>query len=702
MTGSLVTVMDREIPVAAADCSGDACADDVLCLWIVTTAGRRLYADPLTVFEAPVFHPFRHALAFSESMLSAGLFTGLVERATGNPVLAYDLYYLASIVLSVVGMFLFVREITDDARAALVAGALFGLATERQLFWGFAPALAVHWAPLVLYAWVRFVAAPSRTRGVVLGLLVLLHMHSGAYHGLMLMALVVPWALVLALAGPWPRRRWTASLIPLGLAGAAGAALYLPYVAVRHELQYQAAGLGIALPTQYWNALAHPLDYAASRVSAEPGGFDVSPLAWLVLAAAGLAIGLRPRPLRAAPAGQGVHLAAALLLAVLAMGVSLGDVIMTPLGLLPGPLALLRLVPGFGSMRAVVRFFVLAAFARAIVAGIALAVVHRRLPSWAASAVSAVVLVLALVDARLGDARPTYDTTVPAEWARGYAWLRGTVPDTAVLEMPYGGFMGDARFMVYALSHGRRLMNGYSAVMPRFLDIVAHLPEDDALRTLDAAGVRFVVIHPSLFEPYPVAAAHLRRLRARRELIVAELDDTLILSVPAPPTASEPPLGTPLPRDAWRVEGSAPGVERAVDGDPKTHWVASSVEADAELRVDMGAAARVTDVVLDLGPHVLEYPRHYELRASDDGVTWRTIGAEDPTAPPFASYRRDHLRVSLRLRVAPTTARWLAVHVSQYPPDYWVLGDGTWAVHELRVFGEPASTPTSGLAGPHG
>lgn len=682
MTGSLVTVIGRAIP------SG---SDSMLCLWIVITAGRRLYADPLSLFEAPVFHPFRHALAYSESMLSAGLFVGPLDWLTGNPILAYNVYYLASIVVSVVGMVLLVREITRDGVAALVAGALFGLATERQFFWGFPPALAVHWMPLVVLAWLRFVAAPSYRRGALLAIALLLHVQSGAYLGLMLPALLVPWALVLAVFGPWPRGRWLRSLVPIAIAGAAGAALYLPYVVVREELQYEPTGIAFALPEQYWHALVHPLVYLASRFGEPRPGFDVSPLAWLVLAVAAL-VALVRRPVRPAPRGMGAHLAAALVLVVLAAAVSVGDVVMTPFGLVPGPLALLRFVPGFASMRAVVRFVVLTAFARAIVAGIALAIVHRRVPTWVARTTAIVVVVLALVDARLFDRRPVLDARVPPSWARGYAWLRGTVPDTAVVELPYGDWTSDSAYMVYGLSHGRRLMNGYSAVMPHFQDVLARLPDDGAFRALDQAGVRFVVIHPSRLESTPLGAAYFLRLRTRRALVVADLDDTLVLAVPAAPSAPDPDLGTPLSRTGWRAEATTPGAEHAIDGDVRTHWTASSASEDAELRVDLGAEARVTAVVLDLGLHVLEYPRAYEVRASPDGVTWTTIGSESPATPPFASYRRDHRHVEMRLRVDATTTRWLAVRVARYPPDFWVYGNGTWGIHELRVFGEPAAT----------
>jgi hypothetical protein len=685
-TGRLVFVSYEAIP-APTECMRDLCADNALSLWLMTTAGRRLYRNPATLFDAPVFHPLRHALAYSESMLSAAVVMRPLEWLLASPIAAYDWLYLAAIALAVVGMFLLVREATGDARAGLVAGTLFGLTSERTFWWGFPPALAVHWAPFVLWTWLRFLARPGVGRGVALGAALLAHMHASAYHGLMLPALLVPWALVLAVGGPWPLARWWRSALPLAVAGAIGVALYLPYEVVHEELQYEPQAIAFALGFQYWEGLLHPIEYAASRVGEPIGYLAASPIGLWLLAIALVVALVRPRR---TPGSHGMpaHVVAALVLLGLAMAVSMGAVLWTPFGLAWGPLAALRLLPGFAAMRAVVRFMMLAAFARALVGGLAMAILLARVSPATARVLTLVVLVLATVDARLGDPRPVYDLTVPPAWRRGYEWLAATPPDTAVLELPYGSFGSDAQYMVYALSHGRRLMNGYAAALPRFTDVVSRLPDDVALRALDDAGVRYVLVHPSRLAG-PFTASFLARLQARRDLQVAALDDTLVLAVPRMP-ARESPGGTPLARDGWRIEGSAPDAVRAADGDLTTHWRATSAREDAWLRVDLGREVHVTGVAVELGMHVLEYPRRYQVRASRDGVVWETLGEEMPTIPPFASYRRDHRHIALTLNVRPGVARWIELRVPKYPAGPLVYGNGAWAVHELVVLADAA------------
>jgi hypothetical protein len=300
-----------------------------------------------------------------------------------------------------------------------------------------------------------------------------------------------------------------------------------------------------------------------------------------------------------------------------------------------------------------------------------------------------VVLALAALDARLGVERPVWDVTVPAAWAKGYAWVAETPPDTAILELPYGQFGDDVRYMVYALSHRRALANGYSGTLPRFPDVFGRFPEDVAVQALEDAGVRYVLVHPSRLGDNPFGVARLAKLAQRQELLVASFDDTLVYAVPPTARPPEPPLGRPLPRDGWRFVPPVPGLERALDGDPATHWEASSATGPVTVRVDLGHETRLSAVVLALERHVLEYPRQYAVRGSLDGRTWRQLGAEGPTVPPFASYRRDHRDVRLRLRIEPATVRFLELTVGTYPRDAWWYTNGRWGIHELLVYESP-------------
>jgi hypothetical protein len=293
-----------------------------------------------------------------------------------------------------------------------------------------------------------------------------------------------------------------------------------------------------------------------------------------------------------------------------------------------------------------------------------------------------------LVDSRtLEEPMPLTRLIPPSEVPPVYRWLATTPEDTAVLELPYGGWGTDARYMVLSLYHGRRMMNGYTALMPRFLQALGGFPDEVSIHTLQDAGVRYVIAHGRDLVATRSGREQLARAQARSDLGPRAFGDDLVLTIPPAPPLPEV-VGDELDRTRWRLEGSDPGAELAADGDLATEWTGRSDAHESFLRVDLGSEEEVTAVGLGLGPHIREYPRAYRVLASRDGTSWETIGEEHPTLPPLASYRRDHLAIEVPLAVRPTTARWLEIRVPfESPADFsvWGLSPGYWAVHELHV-----------------
>jgi hypothetical protein len=168
------------------------------------------------------------------------------------------------------------------------------------------------------------------------------------------------------------------------------------------------------------------------------------------------------------------------------------------------------------------------------------------------------------------------------------------------------------------------------------------------------------------------------------------LGDTILVTlrdrIPAAPQTG----GRPLPRDGWRLEGSDPDVAHVADGDLATHWTTATFDRPTFLRVDLGREIHVSGVRLRVGVHLREYPHAWELWGSSDGTTWRRLGGEQPTAPPFASYRSDHRAIEIDLLVPPAEVRQLELRVPK--ESTFVVFDGHslgyWGVHELDVLGQ--------------
>src|SRR5262245_4364728 len=95
--------------------------DPVFTMWVLSwDMGKFLallrgdVAQFETFFDANIFHPLPLTLAYSEHFIPQALQALPIYAITNNPILSYNLLYLSTFVLSGLGMYLFVRELTGD------------------------------------------------------------------------------------------------------------------------------------------------------------------------------------------------------------------------------------------------------------------------------------------------------------------------------------------------------------------------------------------------------------------------------------------------------------------------------------------------------------------------------------------------------------------------------------------------------------
>jgi hypothetical protein len=131
---------------------GDPLLNDWILAWNLRHALQLLGGDLSALTTWPhtnIFHPALYTLGYSELFVAQTLLILPVYAVTHNVLLAYNVLFLAVFVLSGLGMYLFVRELTGDWRAGFVAGAVFAFAPYR---FHQAPHLQVMWSP-----WMPFV-----------------------------------------------------------------------------------------------------------------------------------------------------------------------------------------------------------------------------------------------------------------------------------------------------------------------------------------------------------------------------------------------------------------------------------------------------------------------------------------------------------------------------------------------------------------
>ena len=220
--------------------------DSLLNMWILAwdvEQFRAILSGDLsritTFFDANIFHPAPLTLAYSEHLIAQAIQILPVYLLTGNPILSYNLLFLSTFVLSGLGTYLLVRELTGNAQAAFVAGLLFAFAPYRVPQSSHLQVLSSQWMPFALYGLRRYFETrrPRALAGAALAL-VALNLSSGYY-----LLYFTPFAAAYAVWEMWQRGllRNTRTWVQLSCAAAAvvvvTAPFVLPYAQVRSRME---------------------------------------------------------------------------------------------------------------------------------------------------------------------------------------------------------------------------------------------------------------------------------------------------------------------------------------------------------------------------------------------------------------------------------------------------------------------------------
>ena len=217
--------------------------DSLLNSWILAWDADHLirlftgdFAALQNFWNANIFHPEQLTLAYSEHLFAQAVQILPVYALTGNIVLCYNLLFLSTFVLSGLGAFLFVREITGNPRAAFFAGVVYAFAPYRIPQFAHLQVLSSQWMPFALFGLRRYFdrcESGVRTRATVVPLagaiaaLVAQNLSNG-YYLLFFSPFVVAYV-VFEIAS---RRLWRNAGVWIGIASAAClvAAATLPFL----------------------------------------------------------------------------------------------------------------------------------------------------------------------------------------------------------------------------------------------------------------------------------------------------------------------------------------------------------------------------------------------------------------------------------------------------------------------------------------
>jgi hypothetical protein len=643
--------------------------DPLLVTWMLWWSTK---AVPLTTtwWNAPAFYPATGVFAFSEHLLGLSPLTLPVIAATGSPLVAYNTAFMLSYVASGLGAYFLAYVLCRRASAAFVAAVAYAFSPYRLSHVAHLQLLSSYWMPVALAALHRYLETRRPRWAVLFAIAWLMQALSSGYYFFFLSVLVVLWFAWFA-AG---QLTWRQLAIAAGCW--AGAVVVMLPLLIGYRRIHQQYGMK--------RSLAEMVNYSAdvggllssSRASLVWGHvhlvdrFESETFPGLtipVLLAAGAVAGWRTRRRAAGETALSrgrpailFYSGAAGLIWLLALGPA-PTLNGRPLGV-PGPYALLMLVPGFDEVRVTARLWMPAVLCLTVAA----ALVVARIDSVRLRRTIAAAAVIGL----LADG-----------WPRGLAL--SAPPDflprpsgvVARLGLPFQET--DAKSMYRSIGDDLPVFNGYSGYVA---------PQNPALRDMLDRQDRAILPRLAAFGPIEVTVDHQFDSDGAWRRFVAAAPGARLLTTRAGLTAYEipqqpfaPPVvlrGLVLPIAQLTASVNQADVNAIKDHDLVTRWHSPEQRGRESVVADLGAARHVSGLLLCLGTYASQYPRNLIVDLSTDGTTWSTAwsghtsmltyeGAlADPRAVPIAiPLSRDARFVRLRQTGAEDTRGWTIVEL---------------------------------------
>jgi hypothetical protein len=511
---ALTAALSYPLSVHPADHVLSTSPDTNLFLWVLAWDVHAFTHQPLGIFDANIYHPLRHTLAYSENLIGSAIFAAPVLWTTGNVVLAMNLVALLSAVLCGLGAYALARQVGVGAPGAIVSGLVFAFSPARFLRIDQLHLATIQWVPFGLASLHAYLDAGRpfdlRMAAAFFTLQALSSGHGAVFLALAAAALV---AFRLAHGDPIaPARRLRDLGIPGLLLLAPTVLAFAPYLIVQREV-------GLRRTLENWTVtpssfLASPAHVHRWLLTLVPGA-RINETADAYLFPGFLPIALAVCALGRAGAGYSVRekrgrvIVFYLLLTLLGVWLTLGP----PIGLWP----LVYWLPGLNFIRVPSRFILLAILGLAVLAGFGAErligrgdeftdIRKRPLVRVVESSWLHVLLLAEFATMPLG--LEPYRVEIPAV----DRWLAMQPAPFVVAEVPLpspndlGAWeRRETYFMLHSTAHWQKTVHGYSGLrVPLHVELYDELtrfPDERSLASLSRLGVTYVVVHTEWYRP---------------------------------------------------------------------------------------------------------------------------------------------------------------------------------------------------------
>ncbi|MEW5981225.1 MAG: hypothetical protein AB1806_02515 [Acidobacteriota bacterium] len=147
---ALTLLLTYPLSLHPADTSLPLGPDGNLFMWTLAWDAHAFIHQPLSIFDANIYHPERNTLAYSENLIGSALVAAPILWLTGNPVLALNVTALLSCLLCGIGAYVLARRLGLSQSAAVLCGLVFAFSPPRFFRTGQLHLGAVQWIPFAL------------------------------------------------------------------------------------------------------------------------------------------------------------------------------------------------------------------------------------------------------------------------------------------------------------------------------------------------------------------------------------------------------------------------------------------------------------------------------------------------------------------------------------------------------------------------
>ena len=489
-------------------------ADTDLFMWTLAWNTHAIVQQPLAIFDANIYYPYPHTLAYSENLLGSTIFAAPVLWTTDNPVLALNVVALSSVFLCGLGGYLLGRRLGLHWLSAFLCGVVFAFAPSRFYRITQLHLTTVQWMPFTLaYLHGYFDDGRRRDLRIAIAFFSLQVLTSG--HGAVFLVVAAGCLVAFRLALGRSIEPLTQLPRDVGLIGIAlllpTLLIAIPYRAVQIEMGLRRA---LAESPSAVSFLASPTHVQAFVLSFFPDAKVMERASALLfpgfLTIALAAIAFVPRGASAPPQARDRAFYGLLTVAVLLLATGIAW-------------PYVYWLPGMNFTRAPSRFMILATLTLAVLAAMGLERLRALVsPAWRNAAAFAVIALFLVEFNGVPFEVIEHEVKLPA----ADRWLAGQPTPFVVAEAPVQMLdRYQTAYMLHSRAHWQRTIHGYSGMRPelheRLFRLLGRFPDTDSIDTLENLGVKYVVVHiDQYYEPgeWPAVEKRLAEYSSRLTL----------------------------------------------------------------------------------------------------------------------------------------------------------------------------------------